>query len=467
MAVGIVINLVSSILPMENYEPRDEPMQTAMIKQIAGGTTVNARPQDDMDLDMILNEHEIPRRLTARGMREILAWHVDRIGANIDFEAGQDDDRAHEQYVETDAHVAAIERVRDENYDEVYDWVQRQHLRIDAQAFMHMRNQNQDQRPNIECSVYNDYQNVHASSVSKSVIASVQSLIQDPEPDVTVIQQQIRASVLKPSTITALIDFCGDRSVHSGLGLTFAQMLAYVWQRIHNPSPSAQITTVLERTNELLRILEQRVEDCFEDGKPLCFFGRFNRILSTLDGFFDDIRITISDSEQITAIVLQIQNTITPYDKAVHKRLVIERFEEEGLESKQYQAWIDAIDDGEPDEIDAAPEPFEELPFEPVLRVLLRNPRPAFTPLMIPHEPYLSPEAQQLLIAYCDDPTVHEDYLVTYRELLSYVWDRIVSSDRRTELFQNLNVEVMASAGLWFTDRFGMSLSVIAGLVEV
>ena len=40
----------------------------------------------------------------------------------------------------------------------------------------------------------------------------------------------------------------------------------------------------------------------------MCFTGRLTRLLNTLTGFYDDIELQISDSEQITNIIMSLKN---------------------------------------------------------------------------------------------------------------------------------------------------------------
>jgi hypothetical protein len=40
----------------------------------------------------------------------------------------------------------------------------------------------------------------------------------------------------------------------------------------------------------------------------MCLTGRLTRLLNTLTGFYDDIELQISDSEQITNIIMSLKN---------------------------------------------------------------------------------------------------------------------------------------------------------------
>ena len=55
--------------------------------------------------------------------------------------------------------------------------------------------------------------------------------------------------------------------------------------------------------DEILSVLNQEIND----GICMCFTGRLTRLLNTLVGFYSDIELQISDSEQITNIILSLK----------------------------------------------------------------------------------------------------------------------------------------------------------------
>ena len=222
----------------------------------------------------------------------------------------------------------------------VYDTIPTEYAIIDPNIF----NQSRTER-----SVYDNKHNVHATSVATTVTKSIQNLMLDPEPDSSSVLEQILYSELSDSTKTSLTLFCMDRTLHVLTGLQYVDVLAYVWQRIQNPLIElCMYDTDDEGTirTELMRILEERVSDCIDrTGSTVCFGGRLSRLVSTLDGFFTDIRITISDTERITAIVLQAGASMRCYDSATHASIATERLLEAGFEPDQFKAWITTIEE--------------------------------------------------------------------------------------------------------------------------
>lgn len=69
----------------------------------------------------------------------------------------------------------------------------------------------------------------------------------------------------------------------------------------------------------------------------------------------------------------------------------------------------------------------------------------------------------QLLLEYCGDLTIHSVHLLTYQELLGYVWARIMGSEHKPELLKILAEQIHDSECKCFTGRFNRTLSVLVG----
>lgn len=178
-------------------------------------------------------------------------------------------------------------------------------------------------------SIYADNQNVHNSSIQRSVQRSVVNLLKDPVIEFnpsSVIESDLSAEIK-----SIIIEYCNDDMVHSIHGLTYSELFAYVWARIQKH----------ESKTELCRILADQIRD----SECKCFTGRFNRTLSVLVGFCDDISINISDSARISAIVIAVGSTINPYSPAIHRELMTQALTAAGYETEEFRPWIDAIED--------------------------------------------------------------------------------------------------------------------------
>ncbi len=181
---------------------------------------------------------------------------------------------------------------------------------------------------NRNSSIYNDKQNVHDTEIQRTVCESVQNLLKDPK-NVFNIDDVINSSLNK-STIESIIEYCQDQTIHSVHLITYQELFLLVWNRIQN---------TIHKT-ELMKILEEQIAD----SECKCFTGRFNRTLSVLVGFFDDIKINISDKSRISAIILNSKDKIIPYESDKHKKLATKELFDAGYLETDFKDWIDAIE---------------------------------------------------------------------------------------------------------------------------
>jgi len=143
--------------------------------------------------------------------------------------------------------------------------------------------------------VYSDKQNIHSVNIQKSFRNSLSNIIKDR--DVIQIEslkiELLDNTILSEETKREILNYCDYDDQHSIYLLTYSELLCYVWTRIMKHS----------NRNDILEILNQEIKD----GICMCFTGRLTRLLNVLVGFYDDIEIQISDSEQITNIILSLQ----------------------------------------------------------------------------------------------------------------------------------------------------------------
>ena len=96
------------------------------------------------------------------------------------------------------------------------------------------------------------------------------------------------------------------------------------------------------------------------------------------------------------------------------------------------------------------------------IRSLLQDPKPEFSMEAV-IDSGLDEKAIRLILEYCSDTSVHSIHLLTYLELLGYVWARIEKSEHRSELIKILGEQVTDSECKCFTGRFNRTLSVLVG----
>ena len=136
-------------------------------------------------------------------------------------------------------------------------------------------------------------------------------------------QQIIINEILSEQTKRELLNYCDESTTHSVYLITYSDLLKYVWTRIVNHADK----------DEILKVLNQEISD----GLCMCWTGRMTRLLNVLVGFYPDIEIQISDSEQITNIITSLRNT---FEGVELKEVVKREVEERQYSNEIIQEWI-------------------------------------------------------------------------------------------------------------------------------
>jgi Leucine-rich repeat (LRR) protein len=167
--------------------------------------------------------------------------------------------------------------------------------------------------------VYNDNQNIHNHHIQNSFRNSLNNILKDKQLlDFAIIKQQIlENNILTEQSKREILNYCDDKTTHSILLITYSDLLIYVWSRI----------IASANADEILPVLNQEISD----GICMCFTGRLTRLLNTLVGFYDDIELQITDSEQITNIIMGLKNKFPSGDQLkeeVKKELLDRQYNE-------------------------------------------------------------------------------------------------------------------------------------------
>ena len=143
--------------------------------------------------------------------------------------------------------------------------------------------------------IYNDAQNVHDSTVQKSIQQSIFNVIKTPVKDFNV-ASITTDPILDPTTKRIIMDYCEDTSIHTIVQITFQDLFAAVWTRIQTHAAG----------DEIKRIMNTELQD----SQCKCFTGRLSRLVNCLVGFCDDVQIQISDRSQINNIVILVKDRL-------------------------------------------------------------------------------------------------------------------------------------------------------------
>jgi hypothetical protein len=171
--------------------------------------------------------------------------------------------------------------------------------------------------------IFNDSQNVHSSSIQKSTQDSINNLMKD-DLDLSkdeIVDQLIQ---LEPKCLTSLLCYLDDKEVHSILLLTFYEVFVKIFGRIVNS----------DHKNELMKRLDEEMQE----SECKCFTGRMTRLVNVLSSYFEDINITISTNERISAIILTILDGREMGDEL--REICRKQLKEAEFDDDEIEKWI-------------------------------------------------------------------------------------------------------------------------------
>lgn len=175
--------------------------------------------------------------------------------------------------------------------------------------------------------VYKDGQNIHNSNIQNSLKQSIFNILNDT---ISLTNEELVKQITESSINckSHLLEYMTDETRHSIINITFTDLLLYVWNRIINHSEK----------EELFKRLDQEMKE----SECKCFTGRITRLVNTLSGgYFSDVIIGISDTEQISNVIIALQKQYT--DEIVLKEQATKALIELGYSLEQIQPWIDNI----------------------------------------------------------------------------------------------------------------------------
>ena len=171
--------------------------------------------------------------------------------------------------------------------------------------------------------IFKDSQNIHASSIQTSTKQSINTLFKDPYdiPKDDMIKECLTWDI---SCLPDLLTYLDDTDVHSTLLVSFYDVFVKVFSRImKHPNK----TDIIHRLDEELKESECK-----------CFTGRLTRLVNCLVGFYDDIVISISDSERISAIILSTLDGREMDDEL--RKVCIDKLKAIDVADEEIEKWV-------------------------------------------------------------------------------------------------------------------------------
>ena len=177
--------------------------------------------------------------------------------------------------------------------------------------------------------VYQDKQSVHNSGIQTSFKETV-SRLSNKKPELNIDQtvEEILMSSLLDDSKKSIVEYCSSIDVHSELNMTYSELLILVWDRIRNHC----------YRKEILKVLDTELTD----SECKCFTGRITRLVNCLNGFDTDVIINISDNEQLSNLMVLINNK---YDNIEDKKQeLVKAMKERGFSQEKIDEWVGYID---------------------------------------------------------------------------------------------------------------------------
>jgi hypothetical protein len=137
-------------------------------------------------------------------------------------------------------------------------------------------------------------------------------------------------NILTQECKESLIEYCGDKTIHSQLECTFEEILHGIFYEISLLEPSLQ-KSAKERLNEEML-----------DGLCKCFTGRISRLVNSLNGISNKIIIKISNEEEIGNIISLMKSKYSDINEIIEnvKKELLDR----GYTNEVINEWISYIE---------------------------------------------------------------------------------------------------------------------------
>ena|SRR3990167_3318159 len=178
--------------------------------------------------------------------------------------------------------------------------------------------------------IYNDWQNVHTSSIQTSIKNSIFNIL-NTYHETNGTNNYIEDSVLTIKTKQLIAEYISFKETHSHLDCTFEEVFKAVW---------GEITTLqIDPQNEV----KKRLNEEMDDAECKCFTGRISRLVNCLSGYTNKVLIQISDAEQIGNIISHIKSTHNDSSVDEIRQIVENELTERRFNKDIIEEWISYI----------------------------------------------------------------------------------------------------------------------------
>jgi Leucine-rich repeat (LRR) protein len=176
--------------------------------------------------------------------------------------------------------------------------------------------------------IYDDNQNVHDKEIQKCVRTCIHNILNDETPKDDYIEQLIYSD-LEVEIKEIIIEYCNDDTVHTSLNITFDDLFKYVWNRI----------IMHEDKNIMLDTLTDEIQSIV----CKCFIGRISCLINTLNGYYDDVKIEISENEQLSAIITVMKKQYKGDNTDQLKEIIRAELKNRDISDDKIEEWLEHV----------------------------------------------------------------------------------------------------------------------------
>jgi hypothetical protein len=182
--------------------------------------------------------------------------------------------------------------------------------------------------------------NVHDSAVQECVRESIKNIMNRRDIihyDIETLENIIiKNDRIMQDNKDILIEYIKDKTIHSTLYVTFSDILNSVFQIIDKDFN-------LETQNEIYKSLNLEIKDSLE----MCFIGRITRLINSLNGYSNLIKIELNSADSVAMLVWQIKKElelVQEYNIEKHRNILINRMTEMGYDKKTIDEWSNNVE---------------------------------------------------------------------------------------------------------------------------
>ena len=139
-------------------------------------------------------------------------------------------------------------------------------------------------------------------------------------------------SVLNQKTKEIITEYIDCEDIHTMLNITFKELFLAVVIEIEKLSPDLQVE------------IKKRLNEEMQESNCKCFTGRISRLVNSLSGYSDKVKIQITENEEISNIISVIINKRGLKTLDILKEEVNIALKERGYTDEIIKEWLEYIE---------------------------------------------------------------------------------------------------------------------------